>query len=106
MQKQIIYSLTEDFESHDHQSTDGVEFWMARDVQHLLGYVEWRNFNLVISKSKTACEVSEQLITDHFVDVNKTIQMPKGAEKEMKIMVNDKLSMINERLTTLTTNHY
>jgi DNA-damage-inducible protein D len=81
MQKQIIYSLTEDFEAHAHQTTDGVEFWMARDVQHLLGYAEWRNFTLVINKSKTACEVSDQLINDHFVDVNKTIQMPNGAEK-------------------------
>jgi len=81
MQKQVIHSLTEDFESHAHQTTDGVEFWMARDVQHLLGYTEWRNFNLVINKSKTACEVSEQLINDHFVDVNKTIEMPNGAEK-------------------------
>jgi DNA-damage-inducible protein D len=81
MQKQIIHSLTEDFEAHAHQTTDGVEFWMARDVQHLLGYAEWRNFTLVINKSKTACEVSDQLINDHFVDVNKTIQMPNGAEK-------------------------
>ena len=81
MQKQIIHSLTEDFEAHAHQTTDGVEFWMARDVQHLLGYTEWRNFMVVINKSKTACEVTNQLINDHFVDVNKTIQMPKGAEK-------------------------
>lgn len=84
MQKNIIYSLTNNFEDHVHTTSDGVEFWMARDLQHLLGYAEWRNFNLVISKSKTACEVSEQLINDHFVDVNKTIQMPKGAEKEIQ----------------------
>ena len=81
MNKNIIYSLTDNFEAHARKTSDGVEFWMARDLQHLLGYTEWRNFTLVISKSKTACEVSEQLITDHFVDVNKTIQMPKGAEK-------------------------
>jgi len=84
MQKNIIYTLTEDFETHAHSTTDGVEFWMARDLQHLLGYSEWRNFNIVINKSKTACEVSEQLINDHFVDVNKTIQMPKGAEKDIE----------------------
>lgn len=81
MNKNIIYSLTDNFEDHVHTTSEGVAFWMARDLQHLLGYAEWRNFNLVITKSKTACEVSEQLITDHFVDVNKTIQMPKGAEK-------------------------
>jgi len=83
MQKQIIHSLTDNFEAHAHQTTDGVEFWMARDVQHLLGYTEWRNFNLVINKSKTACEVSEQQINDHFVDVNKMVSIGSGAEKEI-----------------------
>ena len=83
MQKQIIHSLTEDFEAHAHQTTDGVEFWMARDVQHLLGYTEWRNFTVVINKSKTACEVSGQQIKDHFVDVNKMVSIGSGAEKEI-----------------------
>jgi len=83
MQKQIIHSLTDNFEDHVHTTSDGVEFWMARDVQHLLGYAEWRNFNLVISKSKTACEVSDQLINDHFVDVNKMVPIGSGAEKEV-----------------------
>ena len=41
------------------------------------------NFAAVISKAKTACEVSGHPAADHFVDVNKTIQMPKGAEKEV-----------------------
>ena len=40
MQKQIIYSPTENFEAHGHQTTDDVEFWMARDVQHLLVYLK------------------------------------------------------------------
>lgn len=99
MQKQIIYSLTEDFESHAHTTSDGVEFWMARDVQHLLGYTKWANFQGVISKAKTACELSVQQINDHFADVGKMVSIGSGAKKEMKIM-------INERLTTLTTNHY
>jgi len=81
MDKNIIYSLTDNFEAHAHKTSSGVEFWMARDLQHLLGYVEWRNFTLVVTKSKTACELSEQPVNNHFVDVNKTIQMPKGGEK-------------------------
>ena len=56
---------------------------LGRDLQHLLGYDEWRNFNTPISKAKTACEVSGHKASDHFVDVNKTIQMPKSAEKEV-----------------------
>jgi DNA-damage-inducible protein D len=37
----------------------------------------------VLSKAKTACELSGHPVLDHFVDVNKTIAMPKGAEKEV-----------------------
>jgi len=47
----------------------------------LLEYDEWRNFAKVIEKAKTACENAGQKEGDHFVDVNKTIPMPKGAEK-------------------------
>ena len=83
MKKNIIYSLTEDFEAHAHKTADGVDFWMARDLQHLLAYTKWDNFQGVISKAKTACELSGNQINDHFADVGKTIQMPKGAKKEI-----------------------
>jgi DNA-damage-inducible protein D len=81
MKTELIQSLTSTFEAHAQQADDGVEYWLARDLQHLLGYNEWRNFMAVITKAKTACEVSGHSISDHFVDVNKTIQMPKSAEK-------------------------
>ena len=84
MKTDLIHSLTDSFEAHAQQTEGEVEFWLARDLQHLLGYSEWRNFTAVISKAKTACEVSQHTISDHFVDVNKTIQMPKGAEKEVE----------------------
>ena len=48
-----------------------------------MGYTEWRNFQNVITKAKIACDLSNRNITDHFVDVNKTIEMPKAAEKEI-----------------------
>ncbi len=83
MKTDVVKALTATFEGHAQQTDGGVEFWLARDLQHLLGYAEWRNFTTVISKAKTACEVSGHAVTDHFVDVNKTIQMPKGAEKEV-----------------------
>ncbi|MDW7680763.1 MAG: BRO family protein, partial [bacterium] len=83
MKKEIIKHLTQDFESYANQTSNGIEFWFARDLQHLLGYSEWRNFNKVINKAKTACETAGHLISDHFVDVNKTIAMPKAAEKEI-----------------------
>ncbi len=81
MKSEIIGQLTNTFEWHAQQTENGVEFWLARDLQHLLGYTEWRNFTAVIHKAKTACEMSGHAIPDHFVDVNKTIRMPKNAEK-------------------------
>lgn len=82
MKKELIQSLTATFEASAQQTENRVEYWLARDLQHLLGYTEWRNFNTTaISKAKTACELSGHAVSDHFVDVNKTIAMPKTAEK-------------------------
>ncbi|GAB1235553.1 DNA damage-inducible protein D [Ferrigenium sp. UT5] len=83
MKTEIVHTLTDTFEAHAQQAGKGIEFWLARDLQHLLGYDEWRNFTTVISKAKTSCELSGHPVADHFVDVNKTIAMPKGAEKEV-----------------------
>lgn len=81
METELINSLTNNFESFANKTEDGVSFWFARDLQQLLGYTKWDNFKNVIFKAKTACEVSEQEVSNHFADVGKTIQMPKGAEK-------------------------
>ncbi|WP_367399304.1 DNA damage-inducible protein D [Chryseobacterium sp. S0630] len=62
---------------------EGIECWSARDLQILLGYSKWENFEKVIIKAKDACKNVGELIEYHFPDVRKTIQMPKGAEKEI-----------------------
>ena len=77
MKIELVHTLTASFEGHAQTTENGIEFWLARDLQHLLGYAEWRNFGLVINKAKTACEVSGHLIADHFVAINKMIAMPK-----------------------------
>ncbi|MDD2368122.1 MAG: DNA damage-inducible protein D [Sulfuricurvum sp.] len=83
MEKEIILSLTANFEDFVQRTEDGVEFWLARDLQELLGYSKWSNFVNVIAKAKIACEVSNQNVSDHFADVGKTIEMPKSAVKEI-----------------------
>lgn len=83
MKKEIIQSLTDNFESYSQKTEGGVEFWLARDLQQLLGYDKWDNFLSVISKAKIACETTEHTVSDHFADVGKTIQMPKSAQKEI-----------------------
>ena len=81
MKTEIIQSLTNDFESYARQTENGVEFWLARDLQDLLGYEQWKNFKTVIDKARTACEMAEHRASNHFAGVGKTIKMPKGAEK-------------------------
>jgi DNA-damage-inducible protein D len=49
----------------------------------LLGYTEWRNFVTVISKAKVACEVSDHAVADHFVDVNKMVDLGSGSQREV-----------------------
>ncbi|PKF75146.1 DNA damage-inducible protein D [Chryseobacterium sp. PMSZPI] len=62
---------------------EGIECWSARELQILLGYSKWENFEKVIIKAKDACKNVGELIEYHFPDIRKTIQMPKGAEKEI-----------------------
>ena len=83
MKNELIKSLTNDFEDHSQTTDNGIEFWFARDIQHLLGYSEWRNFNKVILKAKTSCEASGNLVSDHFVDVNKMVTIGSGTDREI-----------------------
>lgn len=83
MKKEIVQALTDTFEGHAQRTESGVEFWLARDLQHLLGYAEWRNFGTVLSKAKTACELSDHPVADHFVDVNKMVDLGSGGQREV-----------------------
>ncbi|MCL2297202.1 MAG: DNA damage-inducible protein D [Proteobacteria bacterium] len=87
MKTELVYSLTQTFEEHAQQTETGVEYWLARDLQHLLGYAEWRNFGAVISKAKMACEVSGHPVSNHFVDVNKMVDLGSGSQREIDDLI-------------------
>lgn len=83
METNQILSLTETFEGHAQQTENGVEYWLARDLQQLLGYSKWDNFLNVITKAKTACEVSDHDTADHFADVGKMVELGSGSQREI-----------------------
>jgi DNA-damage-inducible protein D len=83
MNPDTIQSLTEAFEGHAQQTENGVEYWLARDIQHLLGYSKWDNFLNVVSKAKTACDVSGHDIDDHFADVGKMVELGSGSQRQV-----------------------
>ncbi len=87
MDQKEIKTLLEMFESYSHFTNEEVEFWLARDLQKLLGYSKWSNFFEVIQKAKNACDTSWYLVSDHFADVSKTISMPKWATKDINDMM-------------------
>jgi DNA-damage-inducible protein D len=84
MKKEIIQSLTKTFEDYANITENKVEFWFARDLQHLLGYTKWDNFLKVINKAKTACEASGNEIIDHFAEVGKMVQLGSGSQREVQ----------------------
>lgn len=62
----------------------GNEFWSARDLQVILEYLNFRNFESAIEKAKKACENSGQLIEDHFAQSRKMVQIGSGAIRSLK----------------------
>ncbi len=83
MKIEIIRALTNNFEAHAKKTENGVEFWLARDLQFLLGYDKWENFLNVIAKAKTACETSGFKASDHFPVVGKMVTIGSGATTEI-----------------------
>lgn len=71
------------FENIKHTNEYGQEFWYARDLQQALEYTEWRNFSAVIEKAKTSCSASGNEVDDHFVDVNKMVDIGSGTQREI-----------------------
>lgn len=77
MEKNTIIKLNKSFDEYAYEQ-DGIEYWLARELQEPLGYADWRNFLNAVDKAKESCKTTGEVIWDHFVDVTKTIPMPKG----------------------------
>jgi len=83
MKKEFINDLFKRFEEACYD-LDGLECWSARELQVIFGYKEWRNFTNTIQKAVTACENSKEQANDHFVGVNKMIELGKGGQREVE----------------------
>lgn len=60
---------------------EGVECWSARELQFLLGYSKWENFEKVIQKAKDACKNAGEVVGNHFPDVRKMVEIGSEAER-------------------------
>ncbi len=82
MKSEEIKQLFEQFEAAASE-LENIECWSARDLQSLLGYSKWENFEKVIQKAKDACRNAGEEITYHFPDIRKMVPIGSGAEKEI-----------------------
>ena len=83
MNKEKIQQYRQAFEAAA-QEKKGIEFWFARDLQHLFEYTQWRNFLSVIEKAIESCKSSNIEPDDHFAGVSKMIEVGKGAQREIE----------------------
>ena len=62
---------------------EGVECWSARELQRLLGYSKWENFEKVIQKAKDACKNAGEIIENHFPDVRKMVEIGSQTDRQI-----------------------
>jgi len=82
MRTEDIQQLFEQFEQAVH-AFEGVECWSARELQKLLGYSKWENFEKVVHKAKESCTNTGLNVSDHFPDVRKMVELGSGAQREI-----------------------
>ncbi len=83
MKKEQIQQLFEQFENACYVYK-GIECWRARELQNVFYYAEWRNFIKVIDKAKIACKAAGEMVSNHFVDINKMVVLGSGSQRELE----------------------
>jgi hypothetical protein len=69
------------FERIRRTNPTGSEFWSSRDFVQVLGYTDYRNFEAVIEKARTACFNSGQRVEDHFVEITEMVEIGSRAQQ-------------------------
>lgn len=71
---------TSPFDHIRHIDNNGQEYWEARELQGLLGYVEWRKFEDTIERAKSAClnVEGEDGVRINFVDAANNVKVGFG----------------------------
>ncbi len=82
MHRDLITKLFRSFEDIAHREGE-TDYWYARELQPLLGYTEWRNFTAAIDRARQACQNSGHDVDDHFVGVDKMVDLGSGAQRRI-----------------------
>lgn len=88
MDVQRINKHKSDFDAimHTIPSEDGnieVEVWFARELQTLLGYSRWENFEVAIRRAVQSCNTQNINVDNHFREVTKMVSLGSGSQREI-----------------------
>ena len=72
------------FDNIKHINEYGQEYWLARELQPVLEYAQWRQFADAIERAKIACKNSGFEPDDHFADIGKMVPVGSGAQREVE----------------------
>lgn len=64
-------------------ATEEVEVWFARDLQKVLGYARWENFQVAIARAVESCKQQNTNVDDHFREVTKMVALGSGSQREI-----------------------
>lgn len=89
MDKQSIIQYKTSFDAiasyiEGNSGKEKVEIWFARDLQPLLGYARWENFQVAINRAVESCKTQGVNVDDHFREVTKMVTLGSGATREVQ----------------------
>jgi DNA-damage-inducible protein D len=79
MTTSLELATTSELDHRKNTSKGGVDYWMGRDIQALLGYADWDNFVKVVERAKTSCEKAGATIGNHFRETTEKVSIGSGA---------------------------
>ena len=68
----------------DDNGADKVEVWFARELQIILGYARWENFQVALTRAVESCKAQNINVDDHFREVTKMVTLGSGAKREIQ----------------------
>ena len=71
------------FEDIKHIDEKGNEYWLARELQSILGYNQWRSINDLIVRAISACKESKYNIDDHFALYRKMVDIESKTTRKI-----------------------
>ncbi len=82
MKRELLLELFKKFEDACY-NLNGIECWSARDLQEILGYAQWRNFQNAIEKAEESCQNAREETVNHFQEVKRVVDLANGATREV-----------------------